>query len=127
MESDDSSFSDLNNKIDTFSAKTSSLSDEVSSLNNRLNLLETDKANLSFEFILTEFYERQQCANNILLFNLPETKITSDPSDDAIVIKLLSVLNLNTAPVRLSRLGKYSVKPRPIKVELPTCRIVFDV
>lgn len=127
MESYENSFSDLNDKIDTLSAKTSSLIDDVSNLNNRVNLLETDMANLSLESIISEFSDRQQRANNILIFNLPEPKNASDPSDDTIITELLNVLNINTSSVRLSRLGKSSIKPRPLKVELPSSHIVFDI
>lgn len=125
MESYDSF--NLNDKIDTFSTKTLSLNDEVSSLNNQVNLLDTGIVNLSLEFILIDYSKRQQSANNILLPNLSEPKTASDPSDAAIIIELLSILNLNIVPVRLSRLGKSSVKSRPIKVELPSFHIVFKL
>lgn len=127
MESYDNLFSDLNSKIDSISTNTSSLIDDVSNLNNRVNLLENDMANLSLEFIVTEFSERQRRANNILLFNLPEPKNASDPSDTAKFTELLNVLKLNTPPVRLSRLGKSSIKPRPIKVELSSSHSVFEI
>jgi len=72
IKSYDVSFSDLNIKIDSYFTKTKSLI--MNTLNNRVNLLESNTDHLSTEFILTEFLKRQQRANNVLLFNFPEQK-----------------------------------------------------
>jgi len=123
----ENSLSEFNGKIDTLSTNTTSIIDDVSILNKRINIIETDLASLSFESILFEFSDRQQRANNVLIFNLPEQKNVSDPSDAALITELLNVLNLNISPVRHSCLGKPSMKPRPIKVELPSSHAVFDI
>lgn len=100
MSSYDISFSDLKGKIDSFSDKINSLTDNINWLTNRVNSLESDMANLSIEFILNEFSERQQLANNILIFNLPEQKNSVDSPDATAVSELFKNLDLNISPVK---------------------------
>lgn len=123
----DKSFVSLNSKMDNISSQINSLFEENKLMNNRLNDLELKMSTLSTEAILSEITERQSKAKNLIIFNAIESSASSTPNDSILVSELLSSIGANIAPTLITRLGKLSNKPRPLKIVLSSTSDVFSI
>lgn len=121
------SFVSLNSKMDNISTQISSLFETNKLINNRLNDLEFKMSTLSTEAIISEISERQSKAKNLIIFNATETSASSSSNDSTLVSEILSSIGANIAPTIITRLGKFSNKPRPLKIVLPSTSDVFSI
>jgi hypothetical protein len=121
------SFLSLNSKMDNISIQISSLFEENKLINNRLNDLELKMSTLSTEAILSEIIERQSKSKNLIIFNAIESSTSSTFTDSTLVSEILSSIGANISPTTITRLGKLSDKPRPLKIVLSSTSDVFSV
>jgi len=78
--------------------------------------------------IISEVIDRQSRSRNLIIFNLPESDdISSTESDKLSVKSILDSISPNLVTTVLSRLGRKSTKPRPLKVMLLDSFDIFTV
>jgi len=130
----DSLFSELNNKLDQVSNQLRDLGSRSASLENRMDKLESHLSNAessnssSDELLIFEVLDKQSRARNLIFFNLPESNNSNSSEEDKLLVKsVLDTLSPNLGTAALARLGRKSVKPRPIKVTLLEVYDVFTV
>lgn len=71
---------------------------------------------------------RQSRVRNLIIFNLPESNNSHSPEEDKLLVKsVLDTLSPNLGTAAVSRLGRKSDKPRPVKVTLLEVSDVFTM
>jgi hypothetical protein len=75
--------------------------------------------------LFNEIFDRDSRKCNIIVFNAPESKNSSE--DLNLVNSVFSSLNLSAKAINTSRLGNSSNKPRPLRVNLPDTNCVDQI
>lgn len=117
---------ELSGKINDLGSRTSSLENRVSIIENKLSSVESQNFN-SEESVISEVLERQLRSRNLIVFNVPEHVKNSPTDDTTFVNSLFNSLSINTSTMNITRLGKMSDRPRPLKITLPEATDVFSV
>nr|XP_023022867.1 uncharacterized protein LOC111511097 [Leptinotarsa decemlineata] len=99
--------------------------DELSLLRRELNDVKTISS-AGMENILTEVHERAIRSNNLMLFNVEESKAEGIEADDKkIAIQVLESIDVDSNDLtKVIRIGRQGNKPRPIKIMLSNSNAV---
>lgn len=126
-------FGKVNKKIDEVSNQLRDLGTRTTSLEDRVNLIETRLSNLESTNILTdnniisEVSDRQFRSRNVIIFNAPESDNNTLANESSFVKSVLDSLSIVMTPTAISRLGRKSTKPRPLKITLQEASDVFVI
>lgn len=131
-------FEELLKTVSTLSEDNKILKGKVEVLEKKIEFFECNKtlstSTTSEQDIISELIDRQIRANNIIVFNLPESNNSdhSQSSDKTQINNIFNkVLNANVSVVSCSRMGKINTnsteKLRPVKVVLQNSSEVFNI
>lgn len=116
---------DLLERVSTLTTDNEALKAQVTTLQNKVQILEHDKVAFENKFI-SEFIDRNSRIHNIILFNLPEKSDSTNYEKNS-VNEIMNAMGLNIIPTKYIRLGKISDKCRPLKLTLPNPSDVFSI
>lgn len=117
-------FDDLLNTVSTLSEENKKLKEKIKTLEDKIEKIEKPATSIGNEQdIISELIDRQLRANNIIIFNLPETTNQDQPQDyDKLKNMFNNIMAVNISDFSCARLGKIiqndNSKPRPLKVIL---------
>lgn len=116
---------DLSSEIVFLKKENEDLKKDIDSLKKSKNFITSDYAPNDFSGvdIIREIHERDSKSRNIMLFNIEESVSNIDSLAKELIIKL----NLDANISAVTRLGKQSAKPRPIRITFDSTKSVLDV
>lgn len=126
-------FVKLNKKIDEVSSqlrdlggRTTLLEDKITTFETRLSKIES--SNISTDNnIISEISERQLRSRNMIIFNAPESDDNTSANDSSVIKSIFDYIGIEMTPTAISRLGRKSSKPRPLKITLQDASDVFVI
>lgn len=129
----ESLFVKVNKKLDELFNQVRDLGGRTDTLEKRVNSIENHVSNfppgntISEETIISEVFERQLRARNLIIINAPEPDDNNSIDDTNFLKSIFNSLSVDTAPLVVSRLGRKSNNIRPLKVILPESNDIFIV
>lgn len=115
----------LSSEIVSLKKENEVLKKDIDTLMNSQNNIKSDYAPIEFSGvdIIHENHERDSKSRNIILFNIDESVSDIDSLAKELIVKLKLDSNISM----VTRLGKHSAKPRPIRITFDSSKSVIDV